>query len=392
MQYFLYLLLCSNFILCALAVELIEDGFDKPIFVTSFPNNNQSILVLEQKGIIRLIKNGKLSKTPFLNIKDRVHLPLFPGDEMGMLGFAFDPKYNDNGYFYVNYVDKDDYTIISRFKTSKTIATKKTEKIILKFKQPYSNHNGGHIEFGSDRFLYIAIGDGGSKGDPENRAQNLKNYFGTILRIDVDTELDYLIPVDNPFYNHIDVKKEIWVYGLRNPWRFSFDRLNGDMYIADVGQNLWEEINVIPFNSQGGQNFGWNIYEGNHCYPSDKECEDEGFMMPIFEYPNNANYAKTLFGIKQPNMDGCSVTGGYVYRGENIPEMYGRYIFGDYCTGKIWSILIKGNDIDLLDHTEEILESMGKREFYLSSFGEDNNGEIYLVDYNGTIYKLIEYN
>ena len=392
MQYLIYLIICSNLLIGALGVEMVEENFDKPIFVCSFPDNNQNILVLEQKGIIKLIKNGKLSKTPFLNIKDRVHFPLFPGDEMGLLGFAFDPNFILNGYFYLNYVDKDDNTIISRFNLKGLFADKNSEKIILKLKQPYSNHNGGHLAFGKDGYLYVALGDGGSKGDPENRAQNLNNLFGAILRIDINTDLNYLIPKDNPFYNK-NVKKEIWAYGLRNPWRFSFDKLNDDMYIADVGQNLWEEINIVSSEISGGLNFGWNYLEGTHCYPSDSDCNTLGYTMPVFEYPNNANYAKTLFGINQPNMDGCSITGGYVYRGDNIPELYGRYIFGDYCTGKVWSMLLKEDlSVDVVDHTKEILKSMGKREFYLSSFGEDNNGEIFLVDYNGTIYKLIQYN
>ena len=340
--------------------------------------------------MVRLIQNGSVVKTPFLDIKDRVHRPLFPGDEMGMLGLAFDPEFDKNRLFYVHYNDKKDNTIISRFKTKGKFADKSSEKNILTLAQPYSNHNGGTISFGKDGYLYIGLGDGGSKGDPENRSQDLTNLFGSILRIDVKTDKSYVVPKDNPFTYYRKFKDEIWSYGLRNPWRFSFDALTGDMIIGDVGQHLWEEINIEYAGSKGGNNYGWNIVEGNHCYPEDTECSMDDLIMPAFEYPNNANYAKTLFGIKQPNMDGCSITGGYVYRGDDIPELYGRYVFGDYCTGKVWSIVIKdGKGEDIKDHTKDILSSMGKREFYLSSFGQDNNNELFLIDYNGTIYKLI---
>ena len=206
----------------------------------------------------------------------------------------------------------------------------------------------------------------------------------------MNSDGNYIIPKDNPFVHNKNARKEIWSYGFRNVWRFSFDKETGDMYLGDVGQNNWEEIDWQPSNSKGGYNYGWNILEGNHCYPEDLKCDINIFDNPIFEYPNNAKYVKTLFGIKQPNMVGCSITGGYVYRGKAVKELYGRYLFGDYCTGKVWSILIKkGEVLDIINHTDTILDSMGKKEFYLSSFGEDNNGELFLIDYNGTIYKLI---
>ena len=391
LQYNLFIIL---FILGQLSADIgvqkIAGGFDKPVYVTPMPNHNDEILVFEQKGIIRLVKNGKITKSPFLDISDRVHRPMFPGDEMGFLGFAFDPNFVDNGFIYVHYDDKDDNTIISKFTMDGKFPDRSTEKNILTLAQPYSNHNGGTITFGKDGYLYIGLGDGGSSGDPEKRAQDLTNLFGTILRIDVHTDKPYVVPKDNPFTYYRKFKDEIWAYGLRNPWRFSFDALTGDMIIGDVGQYLWEEINIEYSGGKGGLNYGWNIVEGNHCYPEDSKCEVDGFVMPAFEYPNNANYAKTLFGIKQPDMDGCSITGGYVYRGNNIPDLYGRYIFGDYCTGKIWSILIKnGIGGNLIDHTKSIMESMGKKEFYLSSFGQDNKNELFIIDYNGTIYQLI---
>ena len=379
-----------NFIFSEISAKLICDGFREPIYATSVPNSNK-LVVLEQQGIIHLVENGKVYKTPLLDITDRVHYPLFPGDEMGLLGLAFDPNFIDNGYFYLNYVDKNDSTTVSRFQINQNKSKKNDEKILLKFHQPYSNHNGGCIEFDKNEFLYIATGDGGSAGDPDNRAQDLSSIHGKILRIKLSKDGTYTIPEDNPYKNNKNILPEIWAYGLRNPWRFSFDRLNGNMFIADVGQNLWEEINIIEYGDTELKNFGWNILEGNHCFPEETNCKKDGFNHPIFEYPNNANYVKTLLGIKQKNMDGCSITGGYVYRGKEIKKLYGKYIFGDYCTGKVWSIDINnGIAGNLADHTSNILNGMNKKTFYLSSFGENNQGEIIIVDYNGSIYKLIE--
>ena len=381
------------FIYADIGVLKIAKGFDKPIYLLPIPNTDNELLVLEQKGLIRFVQNNKISNIPFLDIRDRVHKPLFPGDEMGLLGFTFDPNFNHNKYCYVHYNNKDDKTVISRFKVNEGNADKTSEKVIITLLQPYSNHNGGTIAFRKDGYLYIGLGDGGSSGDPEKRAQDLSNLFGTILRIDVQTDKAYVVPKSNPFNDFEKYKNEIWAYGLRNPWRFSFDALTGDMIIGDVGQNLWEEINIEYYGEKGGRNYGWNIMEGNHCYPLDvTDCKNTEFVMPAFEYPNNANYFKTLFGIIQPNMDGCSITGGYIYRGANIPSLYGRYIFGDYCTGKVWSIQFEdGIGKNLIDHTSEIMESMGKKEFYLSSFGEDNNRELYIIDYTGTVYQLIFY-
>lgn len=378
-----------SFLYPNLSVEKIPFKFDKPIYVSSFPDKDY-LVVVEQKGVLQLIDLELDEKIKLLDITDRVHKPLFPGDERGLLGFTFDPHFKKNNYFYVNYVNKDDYTIVSRFKYNSDKNFSSSEVKILELKQPYSNHNGGCIEFGPDGNLYISVGDGGSAGDPEKRAQDLSNLFGTILRIKINEDGSYSIPLDNPFIDSLNYKSEIWSYGLRNVWRFSFDSMTGDLVMGDVGQHLWEEINFASYNSNGGENYGWNILEGNHCYPEDVVCDKEGYVEPLFEYPNNANYVRTILGLKQkdPNMDGCSITGGYVYRGKDIPYLYGRYIFGDYCTGKVWSINTDKNNLKIVDHTQDILSSMGKQEFYLSSFGQDNKGEILLVDYNGTIYKL----
>ena len=377
-----------SFINAELYLDLVAKDFDKPVYVTTHPKDSNIFYIIEQDGYIRIIDDNIELDTPFLNITDKSHEPLFPGDERGLLGFAFDPNFENNGFVYVNYNDKDDNTIISRFRSFSNTIDNTTEKIILKFKQPYSNHNGGHITFDSKGYFYISVGDGGSSGDPENRAQNLNNIFGSILRIKLNNDGSYVIPSDNPF-SGLDKMEEIWAYGLRNVWRFSFDRANDDIYLGDVGQNSWEEINYIPSNSKSGINFGWNIMEASSCFPDNNDCSKTRYELPIFEYPNDAKYVRTLLGLKQKNVHGCSVTGGYVYRGNEIPELYGRYFFGDYCTGKIWSFRLDDkNVIDFQDHTKMLLNSINKKKFYLSSFGETYDGELLLVDYSGSIYKL----
>ena len=382
-----YLILILNIAFSQLYLELIATDFDKPLYVTSNPDDSNILYVVEQEGYIWSIKHGEEIDTPFLDITDRVHKPLFPGDEMGLLGFAFDPEYHTNGFIYVNYNDKSDNTIISRFLCIDESIDNNTEIIMMKFKQPYGNHNGGHLAFGPDNFLYISTGDGGSSGDPENRAQDLTNIFGSILRILPMENGTYVIPETNPFFDYDEFKHEIWAYGLRNVWRFSFDKLTGDMYLGDVGQNSWEEINHIMYGENSGINFGWNVMEASSCFKD--ECSTSLYRLPIFEYPNDAKYVRTLLGLKQKNVHGCSVTGGYVYRGKNIPSMYGKYIFGDYCTGKVWSFKLENNKVDdFVDHTSDLLKSINKKKFYLSSFGETSNGELLLIDYSGSIYKL----
>ena len=386
---YLIILILQSIVISQLHLELIGDDFDKPIFAISDPINPDIIFVVEQDGYIWILDDKKSKNRLFLDITDRVHLPLFPADERGLLGFAFDPNYNDNGYVYVNYVDKDDNTIISRFFSRSYFVDISTEVKIIEIKQPYSNHNGGHIAFGQDSNLYISVGDGGSAGDPENRAQDLTNFFGSILRIKVLDNGQYDIPNDNPFVLEKNKKNEIWAYGLRNVWRFSFDSENGDIYMGDVGQNSWEEINYQSVESNNGLNYGWNFMEASHCFPEDSDCKKEGLISPLFEYPNDAKYVRTIFGLKQKNVHGCSITGGYVYRGKNISDLYGRYIFGDYCSGKIWSINHENGDVNsLIDHTNELLGSINKEKFYLSSFGETSEGELLVVDYSGDIYLL----
>jgi len=352
--------------------------------------DSEIIFVVEQDGLIKLIDGLKLREEPFLDITDRVQSPLYPADERGLLGFALDPNFKQNGFFYVNYVNQKNTSIVSRFRSKDLIADNMSEEYIIQLKQPYSNHNGGHLAFGPDDYLYISFGDGGSAGDPEGKGQDLNSFLGKILRIKVDKKI-YEVPSDNPFYNIENAKKEIWHYGLRNAWRFSFDKNNGDMYVGDVGQWDWEEINYQVSN-KGGLNFGWNIFEGNHCYKEHELCESKDVIFPIFEYHHDANYIKTLIGWPQKDANGCSVTGGYVYRGNDVPEMYGRYVFGDYCTGKVWSFKNEDNVIqDFQDHSHDILELMDGKSFYLSSFGEAYDGELFLIDYNGSLYRIIPF-
>ena len=395
------ILLIIPFILFAeeknLSSVLIADGYKKPVFITSYPNNAKLLYIVEQAGLIKLINDGKKLSRPFFDINKRVVNPNRPGDERGLLGFAFHPNHTNNGKFYINYMDNDGNTIISEFSTNSELrADHKSERIILKLKQPYGNHNGGDIQFGPDGYLYISIGDGGKAGDPLNAGQDLSSLFGKIIRIDIEQK-PYGIPKSNPFFGQKDKREEIWAWGLRNVWRFSFDKQTGDKYLADVGQNKWEEVNFEPASSKGGLNYGWRIMEANHCYDPKENCPTEGLIKPIIEYPNDANHPAFAFRIieelsfSETDVEGCSVTGGYVYRGQKIKSMQGQYIFGDYCSGNIWTLkVVNGKAINFKNRTEEINIGGGEFTTYISSFGQDSDGEIYIIDYNGGIYKLIE--
>ena len=241
-----------------------------------------------------------------------------------------------------------------------------------------------------DGFLYIALGDGGKWGDPFNNSQNLETFLGSILRIDIDNGDRYEIPSDNPFVGKPSKKQEIFCYGLRNPWRFSFDRETNDLLIGDVGQNLWEEINWTTWEESRGANFGWRTMEANHCYNPEDFCDTVGLVMPVYEYPNNAAYIKILIGMDDKEATGCSVTGGYVYRGSKIKPLRGTYIFGDYCTGRIWSFKLKdGKPVAFKNIRKEIKRNSEDIPLLISSFGEDSSGELYVVDYLGAVYKFI---
>jgi glucose/arabinose dehydrogenase len=331
------------------------------------------LFVLDQSGIINILNSdGAKNPVPFLNITSKVNF----GGEMGLLGLAFHPNYQQNGYFFVYYIDKNQNSVISRFSVSQSDPNlaNSTETIFLTFPQPYTNHNGGDIAFGSDGFLYICSGDGGSGGDPQDYGQNLNTFLGKILRIDVNTpanSLNYSIPSTNPFIDGTGpMKDEIWSWGWRNPWRFSFDKLTGDMWIGDVGQGLYEEIDMEPVNSAGGKNYGWRCYEGNHVYNSTNCPAASTLTFPVHEYPHS---------------EGCSVTGGFVYRGSNNPQLYGRYLYADFCSRKIWSLKnVNGNWVN------ELLYQESNNTVRFSTFGQNNNGELFIGDINGRLFQICD--
>jgi glucose/arabinose dehydrogenase len=271
----------------------VSDGLIEPLYLTHAGDDR--LFIVEKGGIIRLFEGGQLIGTPFLDIRDRI---ISTGYEQGLLSVAFHPVYALNGYFYVNYTDPSGATIIARYQreaTNPNQANPESEQILMRIPQPFVNHNGGQLQFGPDGYLYIGMGDGGSAGDPQQRGQDTTIYLGKLLRIDVDGNDPYTLPQDNPFVGMSSVRNEIWAIGLRNPWRFSFDRQTGDLFLADVGQSLWEEINFQAAGSKGGENYGWDIMEGNHCF-SDSNCDSSGLIMPVGEYTHEAG--------------NCSVTGG----------------------------------------------------------------------------------
>jgi glucose/arabinose dehydrogenase len=347
----------------SIKLESIAKGFTKPLFVTHAGDGSQRLFVVEQAGVVKIVQNGIIGETPFLDIREQVGSS---GSEQGLLSIAFHPRYAENGVVFADYTNRDGDTVISRFNATGDIADPISEQILLVIKQPYVNHNGGLVLFGPDGYLYIGMGDGGSGGDPEKRAQDLDSLLGKILRIDVDGEAPYAIPADNPYANGGGMP-EIWAYGLRNPWRFSFDRATGDLLIGDVGQNKYEEVDFQPAG-QSGMNYGWNQVEGNHCYKDG--CDQTAFVAPIAEYPHE---------------QGCSVTGGYVYQGAEFPQLQGIYYYGDYCQGTIWALQRTG---DRWSSTVAL-----KSDLRITSFGEDQNGELYLTDgSSGILYRLVASN
>ncbi len=350
-----------------IAFTEFASGFNRPLYLTHAGDGSERIFVLEQTGRVWIITDGLRSQQPFLDLSDIITATANRTySEQGLLGLAFHPDYAENSRFYVNYTDRSGGTVVARYQVSlddPDLADPASGQIIFQLQQPFANHNGGHIDFGPDAYLYITLGDGGSANDPLGAGQNRRLLLGSIMRIDVDGALPYAIPPDNPFVGDDSALDEIWAYGLRNVWRFSFDRATGDMYLADVGQNLLEEVNFQPADSSGGENYGWNVWEGTNPFAGGDAV---GHVPPVFEYRH------TL---------GCSVTGGYVYRGSAMPQLEAVYIFGDYCTGRVWAMYRDG---DLNWHTNELANTG----WPISSFGEDEAGEIYLVDYSGTIYRI----
>ena len=355
-------------------LKLKVSGFKKPVDISSTGMAVYEILFIGEKdGLIKILgPEGTTLSMPFLDIDNKVNSQ---ANERGLLGLCFHPDYETNGYFYVNYTNNNGNTTISRFKRSEAnpnLADNTSEKTILVVNQPFNNHNAGDLNFGADGYLYVGMGDGGSGGDPGNRSQNPKEMLGKMLRLDINTENEkYLIPGDNPYVNSSDTLKEIWAMGLRNPWRFSFDRVENEIWIADVGQDKYEEINVAKA-TKPALNYGWRCYEGFERFNTNGCQEEQYYFSPVFAYENK-------FDI------GCSVTGGYIYRGTKNTSLQGKYIYTDFCTGIIWALYknISGNWI-----SDELLDA-DNMDF--ATFGEDHQNELYLAGLgSGNIYLLSE--
>jgi glucose/arabinose dehydrogenase len=374
-------------------LKTVASGFQRPIFIGNAGDTSGRLFVVEQAGLIRILhSNGSIEPAPFLDITDRVRSPANGGgSEQGLLSVAFPPEYTQKGYFYVYYTRQDGNNQVARFHLTgdPNRADPASEQQILLLEHPgYQNHNGGQLAFGSDGYLYIGTGDGGGGGDPNQNAQNPASLLGKILRIDVEytpsittpyseflpciqngqgqgqVSAAYRIPPDNPFVHQAGYRGEIWAMGMRNPWRFSFDRQTHGLWIGDVGQDIYEEVDFQPAASSGGENYGWNVMEGNHCYNA-PTCNINGMTPPIAEYDHS---------------QGCSITGGYIYRGKDYPALQGIYLYADYCSGTVWGLQNNGGW-----QSQKLLES-GLR---VSSFGESEGGELYIEDLaSGVIYQV----
>lgn len=343
-------------------------SFSRPLDLQSPSDNTDRIFVAEQGGTIKVFQNDSSVQTTatFLDIGNNISST----GELGLLGFAFHPNYQTNGFFFVMYTPSNNLCVVSRFQVSETNPDEtdiNSETVLLRIPQPATNHNGGQLAFGPDGFLYIASGDGGGSGDPDGNAQNLNNLLGKILRVDVNSTgdgSDYAIPSDNPFINVDESRGEIYAYGLRNPWRFSFDVQTDRIWVGDVGQGELEEIDII----EKGGNYGWNVLEGNSCYNS-TDCDSSGTVAPVFEYNHDANDK--------------SVTGGYVYRGSKVPSLEGFYIYGDFISGRIWALSTNlGGTL-----TNKLIADT---ELSIASFGTDSNNEIFVCSFDGNIYRFEE--
>ncbi len=349
-------------------LSLLVEGLDSPLFMVDANDGSDRFLIVEQTGRIRIFQEGALLDTPWLDLSDQVS----GGAEQGLLGLALHPKFAENGILFVDFTDLDGNTQVIRY-TQRTDDPNQVDTssafTVLTVEQPAPNHNGGMLAFGPDGYLYVSLGDGGSQGDPDNNGQDLGTLLGKILRLDVDSdpgEDAYVIPPDNPFTDVVDARGEIWSYGLRNPWRFSFDRETGDLWIADVGQNAFEEVNWQPAG-EGGQNYGWSRAEGFSCY-NDPDCEEAtDITWPVFTYGRDV---------------GISISGGYVYRGTEVPALEGKYLCGDYGTGFIW--ILTPEDNGSVSASEPI-----PTDLTISSFAEDASGEHYVINLNGSVHRIV---
>ncbi len=349
----------------ALSVEQVASGYPPLTLLTNAGDGSGRIFLVQQRGVVVTIDAAGVETGQFMDISERIR----SGGEQGLLGLAFHPDFESNGRLFVNYTNRGGDTIVSEFGLGADgNVDPATERSLLEVSQPYPNHNGGMIAFGPDGYFYIATGDGGSGGDPLNAGQNLNTMLGKMLRIDVDSGDPYAIPQDNPFADGGGLG-EIWSYGLRNPWRFSFDRATGGMFIGDVGQNAREEIDVEPAG-EGGRNYGWRIMEADRCYEN-ANCNRRDLTPPAVAYGRDSG--------------SCSVTGGYVYRGAQFPSLFGAYVFSDYCSGVLWAFDAES----ALSSGRARLAELGQSGVSPSSFGEDEAGEIYLVGHGGAVYRLI---
>jgi len=353
-----------------IAFEQVATGLSQPTFITHSGDGTGRLFITERTGRIRILQGGSLLGTPFLDIGSKLSAS---GGEQGLLGLAFHPDYENNGVFFVHYTNPSGAIVLARYLVSSDAnqADAASESILLTIPKPAANHNGGMLAFGPDGMLYMGTGDGGGGGDPNGNGQKLTTLLGKVLRLDVDGGTPYAIPSDNPFAANPDpsIRKEIWAFGLRNPWRFSFDRSTDDLYIADVGQGAREEVDFQPAASVGGENYGWNVMEGSLCFNPSSGCNTSGKVMPVAEYDHGSS-------------GGCSISGGYVYRGTRYPAMNGVYLYGDFCSGRLWGLRWNGSSWQ-----NSLLQDTA---YGINTFGEDESGEIYLADYNtGRIYHVV---
>jgi glucose/arabinose dehydrogenase len=351
------------------ALQSVGD-FEFPVFATSPAGDTARLFVVERTGVIRIVKSGATLATPFLDL----HTKLPSSDELGMFSMAFHPQYATNGHFYVFYTDSSSNLRIVRYTVSANpdVADETTADTVLKVVHGGINHHGGQLDFGPDGKLYIGIGDGGCCGDPNGHGQGKHTLLGKLLRLNVDVTTGYTIPADNPFATDTTAEPEIWAYGLRNPWRFSFDRLTGDLYIGDVGQDMWEEVDAAAAPNAGkGRNYGWSIMEGTHCFNG--PCPTAGLTPPVLEYQHAGG--------------ACDVQGGYVYRGTAVRQLTGQYLYADYCTNVVSSFTWTGGPITGRRNWPALTPPSG---LGIVSFGEDARGEVYIMTYTGTLYRIVE--